>query len=127
MTDVIGFRFEKASADLVIWGNGTATLSSLYAITPGQGHGSGVMHLILDYADAHDLTLILVARRFKNPRGLSNDELVKFYEKFGFVSESLDSEPIGTHMTRQVGAGRTVNGNQTQTRKEGNSGSSQER
>lgn len=66
------------------------------------------MHQITAYADDHNLVLILRARRFGNPRGLDNDSLVEFYKKFGFVVESMDSDLVGTYMTRQIGAKETI-------------------
>lgn len=47
----------------------------------GEGIGSQVMEEIVDFADAHGLTVILTAE----DRGTSKKKLYKFYKGFGFV------------------------------------------
>lgn len=88
------FFYEGAQATLIQDDHGLCVVDSLYSRTPGQGHARGVMERIIRHADQNGLTLRLIARQFGNPHGLRNDELVVFYEKFGFVIEGDRKPPI---------------------------------
>jgi hypothetical protein len=38
----------------------------------------------VNYADEHNLTLMLVAQRYNITTGLNDEQLVEFYKQFGF-------------------------------------------
>lgn len=68
---------EKRNIIIVTWVN---------AARQGLGHGTGLMTLVCQTADQRKADLGLQPRRF-GPTGLNTFELVKFYEKFGFVMQ----------------------------------------
>ncbi len=82
------FRFESATCRLTPHGDGTADLTHLYSGQRGNGHATGVVTLALRYADEHELETYLLARGYGGPTQtmLSNEQLVEFYNKFGFVA-----------------------------------------
>lgn len=82
--NTLTFRHGSASALLLIYEFGPCLVTTLYSNDPGKGHAKAVMQEIVDYADERGLSLALSARQFNNERGLNNDQLILFYEKFGF-------------------------------------------
>lgn len=58
-----------------------------------------LLNLVCQEADANRMTLILLARPAEED-GISEDQLVEFYQKFGF--NKLQETPEGTFMARQV-------------------------
>lgn len=87
-------KFESASArikerdDLVI-------LCDVYARKRGLGHGSGLMKLVVEYADSENLELVLQVRAYSTVGKdvLSNEQLIEFYKKFGFVKMGVLPKP----------------------------------
>lgn len=95
------FTYGGASAKLVKQNRTLAVLSTLYSRQLGQGHATQVVQKIVDYADAHGFTLILIA----NPFGYGTSHpvpdiyrLTAFYQKFGFEFEHGSKPPY--FMTR---------------------------
>lgn len=84
----IRFVYKSASAKLTMMRTeDKGLITSLESTSPGQGHGSELMHRICVYADDLQVALHLKAQVYK-AHGLyimSNRELVAFYERFGFV------------------------------------------
>lgn len=77
--------------------DGTVKISNLYVQQRGQGHASALLAEITEIADEHHFLLWLEVRRYGPPRnGLDNNQLVKLYEKFGFVIVS-HKKPIMMH------------------------------
>jgi ribosomal protein S18 acetylase RimI-like enzyme len=106
MTRLQKFRHESAEAYLTMWGDGLATLSNLYAKEPQRGHSRALMGIITAFADERDLEVVLLVRRFGNTRGMSNEQLVEFYKKFGFTSEGIVDGRV--FMRRLVGASQDL-------------------
>jgi hypothetical protein len=85
--DPLDFHYESAGAKLAPRSDGLPgyNLYWVRAMTPGLGHGSGVMRKVLEFADENDATLYLVVNQFGPPRtGKNNKELREFYSHFGF-------------------------------------------
>lgn len=80
------FRYGQSSAYLFQLTNDTYAVSNVFSKVRRQGHATGVMRLITDYADTYGITLYLVVQRYGNPRWdhLDNLQLIEFYKKFGF-------------------------------------------
>lgn len=99
------FRFEGASAKLVKQNRTLAVLSTLYSTKLGQGHATQVVQNIVDYADDHELRLILIA----SPFGYSSSfpvpdvyRLTAFYQKFGFEFDNGSRPPhLMTRLPRE--------------------------
>lgn len=87
MTEIRYFTNESASCELVIWDEEHAAVSNLYAKQLGKGHASGLLNKITSFADENSLRLVLIAEPFDND-GLSLFQLIQFYRKFDFVSDS---------------------------------------
>jgi GNAT superfamily N-acetyltransferase len=68
-------------------------LRSLYSIKPRQGHATGLLELVTAWADRSGVTLLLTAKQYGNVHGMTDKQLVKFYQKFGFVL----TEEAGSH------------------------------
>ena len=79
------FKYQSASC-ILKFGDGFARLTNLYSTNPGQGHASMLMREVIDFADKHGVILVLEVGQYGNPRGLNNDQLKVFYEKYEFVS-----------------------------------------
>lgn len=84
------FRYESATCKLTEHGDGTADLTHVYAKNRGQGHASGLLRLVMEYVDSRELTVYLRVRAYGGPvqTMLSNEQLIKFYSKFGFEDKS---------------------------------------
>jgi len=77
--------YESASVKLENWGDGRATLTSLYSEERKLGHAKQLLRMVTNYADAHDLVLILEVGSDEQPDSLTNEQLFVFYGKFGFI------------------------------------------
>ena len=85
-------RFHFESAALYVGGDGF--VYSFFSREPGRGHGSKLLRSVVKWADclSMDLTLSVEPYGHKN---LSQEELVKFYKKFGFKLASAKSYARG--------------------------------
>lgn len=84
--DIVHFSYERATCRLTVWNKKQATLSNLYSVKRGRGHAKSVLQLVIDYADANGLTLLLEVRRFGGDHLCpDNSGLKALYSKFGFV------------------------------------------
>lgn len=102
MTDVaiqesksINFKYASGSATLKFRvDQKEALLSDVRADIPGVGHGSAVMEAVVLYADNYGIDILLKAQKNGDPHtGLTNEQLVAFYSKFGFVAQK-DTKPV---------------------------------
>lgn len=95
------FQYQTASVRLIIWGNGSATVQSLYAVKRRDGQGRKVMEMLIDFADENGLSLILSVGQFGTPeQALDNEGLIKFYESLGFVKWDRANPKFPTIMFR---------------------------
>lgn len=94
-------RHESAEVVLKVWSKDGkyAIVNGLLSMERGEGHATALMQRVTDYADKHDITLTLVAKRFGWPMGPDNTYLVHFFEKFGFMPDSSGSA-VARHMSR---------------------------
>lgn len=84
-TIVLKFFNDWASAELIIWKSGRATIGNLYSRKRGFGYGAEVMKQITDFCDDNDITLGLWPDSYGPGSGPEKTkELHKFYKKFGF-------------------------------------------
>jgi GNAT superfamily N-acetyltransferase len=86
------FRHKSASLRFHYWSEDRATISHLRSKKRGKGHATKLLELVTAICDANEQTVILEARAWKVPGGLSQRQLVEFYEKFGF--EPVWSDPV---------------------------------
>jgi hypothetical protein len=85
------FKYESADAVLVInEENRVAAVTNVFSRIHKQGHATGLMKLIVEYADAESMDLRLRAQQYGSATGLNNKQLVDFYKKFGFAREESD-------------------------------------
>lgn len=83
---VVTFSYGSASVNLILWKNQNhATVSGLHSKQRGIGHATKLMQQVIDFADEYGKRLILTACATEPESGLSQTQLVRFYEKFGFV------------------------------------------
>lgn len=86
----ISFRFDSASAVIEELDSGLYLVRNVWANKKQEGHGSNVMGQITAYADSHSLTLLLTAQGYGKAHDMmDNSKLVQFYERFGFVPQSI--------------------------------------
>jgi GNAT superfamily N-acetyltransferase len=80
---------------------GTREIAKLIVpVTHRRKHlATALMNLVCQEADANGKTLLLIAEPFGED-GPNSDELVAWYEKFGF--RALQDVPSGTFMARRV-------------------------
>lgn len=95
------FRYESATCKLTISEGNNADLSHVYAKVRGQGHATVLLTQVMEFADKNDLQLYLRVRGYGGPvqTMLSNEQLVRFYSKFGFVDKG-DGCAVNTLMVR---------------------------
>ena len=79
------FNNDHASASVVIWPKGGATVVNLYSRKRGEGHATDVMNQICLFADDNCLKLSLSADSYGPGKSLEKSlALATFYKKFGF-------------------------------------------
>lgn len=89
-TEFTEYKSKSATAQVLDFGNGTASLSGIQSTERGKGHATDVLNDVLRWADERGIAMKLVAHAIGDD-GLPQAELVKFYEKFGFV---LDGDEV---------------------------------
>jgi GNAT superfamily N-acetyltransferase len=96
------FRYKQATARLYFLDFGLWAVSNVYSQKRGQGHATGVMRQIIDFADQNGIVLKLMIQRYGNPnqKGLDNQQLESFYRGFGFLKDPHQTKPPYV-MTRQ--------------------------
>lgn len=62
-------------------------LVSVLSEAPRKGHATALMHRVCDEADSAWFTLMLMVKPFAE--GLTEDQLVRFYERFDFFIAGL--------------------------------------
>ena len=89
------FNYESAHAALKIQAlEKTAVLIDVRSRLQGLGHATEVIRTALDYANYLGLDVWLKAQQNGDPNnGMSNERLVEFYSKFGFVPIK-DTKPV---------------------------------
>ena len=92
------FRFAYESARVYLMFDDDAETSAqvvdMMSLQRGLGHATEALKKAVSYADEKGISLRLKVQRSGNPRNtLSNEQLVAFYEKFGF--EATDPPRIG--------------------------------
>lgn len=93
------FSYESARVTLVYERNQTARLIDLYSENRGRGDAKEVMLEAIRYADKHGITIWLEVQRYGDWRNsLDNDQLISFYERFGF--DLVDDNRRPRWMTR---------------------------
>lgn len=82
------FRYQGASAKLhpIDVEGRLYEIRNLWSRAPRMGHAKEVVQMIVDHADQYGWTLQVVAQQYGrlDSRGMTNRELVSFYESFGF-------------------------------------------
>lgn len=78
--------YESTSVEIFMdWDKRVGRLSNLFSVVRGNGYASKLLNDICDWADENRIDLWLVAKPFGVPRGaLDQNQLIDFYEKFGF-------------------------------------------
>lgn len=85
--------YKSASLILTVWDSHLSTITDLYAIHQGKGHGTKVLKKTTRFLDANKLTALLEVIS-GNPERISHSKLQKFYEKFGFEAVNPGEQPI---------------------------------
>lgn len=82
------FWNQSASCIVVVEEDGIARVAQVYSEDRGKGHAKGLLQKVINFADENGLTLYLKVSAYGPARapGLSNKQLVVFYEQFGFIS-----------------------------------------
>ena len=79
------FRYGGAEVTLVYEDDHTAMLVGLFSRNRGRGEAKIVMMDAMAHADKYDVSIWLKAQRYGDWRtSMDNDQLVSFYERFGF-------------------------------------------
>ena len=88
------FRYGDAQVTLVYEDDTTARLIGLYSDNRGKGEAKQVMLEATQHADQYGLTIWLEVQRYGDWRNsLDNDQLISFYERFGFDLINDDRRP----------------------------------
>jgi len=81
----IKFSNSYASADLILWPDGKATIGNLYSRRRGQGHARDIMEHIMIFCDDNDIQLGLRPESYgPGASDKKTASLREFYKKFGF-------------------------------------------
>lgn len=110
----IGARFHKqASCRIAIstalpedMRDGTRELVSLESDNPRKGHATALMHQVCAEADVGGIVLLLQPKPFGE--GMNEEQLGKFYERFGFVTVQEVPAKLMARQPRLVRAPRLV-------------------
>ena len=99
-TEYFDFRYNSATGAVAVRGK-KGTVVRIYAKTRGQGDATALLRKITRWADENDLELHLTVRSYGHPVQtiLSNQQLVTFYAKFGFVNQD-PGKALNTTMIR---------------------------
>lgn len=84
MQERIPMSYKSASVELLRFDTYTI-VQRLYSGEPKQGHATELMQQVIEFADRERIKLVLEARQFGNPYGLSTEQLKTFYGRFGFT------------------------------------------
>ena len=100
MSDLVRFSHKSASARLVVWGPYDATLSNVISTDRGKGHATRLLEKVMDYADRHELSVVLLVQAFQYADKMSPDNagLARWYRKFGF--EDCEDDNVLRRMIR---------------------------
>jgi GNAT superfamily N-acetyltransferase len=85
MTDVIDFKHESASCQIIIWDDGTASLANVYATERRKGHTSVLLDQVMNWIDERGIFLKTAAEAHGPEPKMPQSLLIVFYKKFGFV------------------------------------------
>jgi GNAT superfamily N-acetyltransferase len=80
----VPFQYASATATVNMVADDIGFLNSVYARDRRMGHASGLMEQVISWADGKDVTLHLTAQGYGNGRIMHNQDLIAFYERFGF-------------------------------------------
>ncbi len=82
------FTYMSANAKLTIWDDKNGTVSNVISNRRGRGHATQVMRHICQYADEHQMSLLLEVQQYAYADSDSPDNagLTRWYRKFGFVT-----------------------------------------
>lgn len=87
-------RYGDAQVTLDYEEDTTARLIGLYSENRGRGEATEVMLEAIRHADKHGITLWLEVQRYGDWRNsLDNNQLISFYERFGFDLIADDRRP----------------------------------
>lgn len=95
MSNLVRFTHKGASARLTVWGRYDATLSNVFSKNRGKGEATQLLEKIMNYADRHELSLIVLVQAFHYADKMSPDNagLAAWYHKFGF-EYCADDQPL---------------------------------
>ena len=90
--DVQVIRYESASANLSLSSrSNSAFIGSLVAEERRRGHGTELLRLICERADAEGLDLLLTVGADGGPGDPDREALIRFYGRFGFEQMNPDN------------------------------------
>ena len=94
MTTTIDFVYETASLTLAIWEDTHGSFIDVISVEKGKGHATGLMNSLTEFADLSGMRLTTQAEPDGDEPRLSDNQLIAFYEKFGFVRQNNDIHPF---------------------------------
>ena len=95
------FRYKEATCEVDV-DQGVGYVTRVYSKVRASGHATGLLRLVVAWADENDLVLRLHARGYGGPvqTMLDNNQLAQFYKKFGFEVDPDHEVELGTMMVR---------------------------
>jgi 3,4-dihydroxy-2-butanone 4-phosphate synthase len=93
MTYEVMLSYKTASLVFTDWEDGHVTISDIFATDKRKGHATGLLSRVVKRADDRMLTLLLEVVS-DEVNSMSNDQLERFYEKFGFVTLNVPQLPV---------------------------------
>ena len=94
MTYEVMIIHESASLVLTNWEDGHAAISSLSTTDRRKGHATELLTKATRLADERMLVLLLEVVGDGCDNSMTNDQLQKFYKKFGFVVVTDQKKPL---------------------------------
>ena len=85
MSEIVNFKHESATCILVLWDDGTVSLSSVHSTDRQKGHATELLNNVMRWVDDRGVLLKTAAEAFGDGPKMSTTQLVEFYKKFGFV------------------------------------------
>lgn len=82
-----GFMLGDVIVELDKRGEDTVSITNIQSLSRGEGQSSRALRELTKQADELGITLVLYATQYTN-RGMTTEQLVKWYERNGFVPDS---------------------------------------
>lgn len=87
------FRYMDATATVTAFERKFWILHNVYSTSRGKGEATKLMEMICEWADTRGIKLRILVNAYGPHPTLTNDQLERWYSKFGFVRDDNGYRP----------------------------------